>query len=663
MNPWGTVFTWLWFTDDDLFRHTPADFDKKARALYEDGVQIAILFSPTHFRWSFRPYWDRIDRTMREIVTACHRYGIRVVEHHSARLTFGPENEDDWEYTERFIGKKGSSISSWDGWREYLVKEDILENGTSLHSFRQIDGRTGKWSRSNYHGWSMCFNNPDFQKEYFSYLETVYLTGVDGIMTDDVQFDINSCACEHCRKLFYEETGFTLPSPDRWNEFMDNYDDPAFIAFKRFRINSTERFQRAVNRHFESLGLSLLRPNYISDIIYSNWSSYPFETCADLWDYIFQENLVSSIIGQSHLTYLPEALHRFSMGRARGVPSMSHFYPDTQSEMYLAWALSKGYGQIYLGSSIGASQSEWEKPYRLFEKKHAFAYTNPEKRCDIAFYFSTDTRDYTQNGASFMRRMVSRMQGAYLMNIQTDLVFPDASLELLKKMPCLYLADTVMLSDEEIAKLQKYLSEGGKIIIEGECGTLKSGGSRRAENAAELLKKCGDVIHVPKGDTFTQEGAYIHPYENIVPSVPAPENRTACLMKSAEKCILPHLKTRRIKADAASGISASFFSVKGAYVVHLINTGGLISEKGTTLTRNTVYRNFDENAPGIREEIRLTIAKPDNRPVLSAAGASPEFENERSLSFTDENELVRVTVPANTFSGYLLIIIKTTEEN
>ena len=67
----------------------------------------------------------------------------------------------------------------------------------------------------------MCFNNPDYRKVYFDYLESLYKVGIDGIMTDDVQYfgDGNACTCEHCRRLFYEKTGYSLPSPDEWDSF------------------------------------------------------------------------------------------------------------------------------------------------------------------------------------------------------------------------------------------------------------------------------------------------------------------------------------------------------------------------------------------------------------------------------------------------------------
>ncbi len=149
------------------------------------------------------PYWDKINKCLENIVKACHKYGIKVVEHHSSHLTFDPLDSQDWDYMERVLNKRHSSIDSWEGLRDYLTKDPII-NGKPLSSFRQVDGRTGKWARLLYHGYAMCFNNPNYRLAYFSYLESVYKTGVDGIMTDDVQWfgDGHACACQYCRELF-----------------------------------------------------------------------------------------------------------------------------------------------------------------------------------------------------------------------------------------------------------------------------------------------------------------------------------------------------------------------------------------------------------------------------------------------------------------------------
>ena len=658
MNPWMTTFEWYWFNDEKIFRYTQEDFDKEALRLHNDRISIIITFWPTHFRWNFMPYWDILNQALRRLVIACHKFDIKVVEHHSARLTFGPENDEDWEYMERFIGKKGTTIDSWEGLREFTVSDPIIIDDKTASSMRQIDGRTGGWARSNYHGWSMCFNNPDFVRAYFASLEAIYETGVDGIMTDDVQNTDHSCTCPHCRRLFNEETGYDLPAPENWEDFFDNYNDPAFVAWKRFRVASNDRFQNKVNQHFESLGLKLLRPNYISDIIYSNKTSYPFENCAHLWDYVFQENVNKSIIGTDNMRFMIESQHRFSMARSAGVPSMSMFYPETTGELYLSWALTRAYGQLYTGCTSGASQPDWERPFRAFERRYESAYTAPEKRADVAFYYSTNTRDFVYRGLYYIRRMTSRMQGCYLSGVQIDLVFPTTSQEILNTMPCIALCDAVMLSEEEISMLKDYLRAGGRIIIEGVCGTLNADGTERDYDVIEALSTAGDVRIAPTSEIRTQDGVGIGRYEGIVPFKPAPENQTTELRALAAQTIMPHLRTRRVLAETAADIAYTFLCNEDGCMLHLYNNEDLIPAEGTHVTRCWHYPNYEKGAPRLADEIAVTIERCDGRAIGSVTLASPEWEEERAVAFTDDGKHISFTIPAGTFAGYLLVMCR-----
>ena len=176
------------------------------------------------------PWWSEIHEVLRRAVEACHSYGIAVTEHHSSHLTFNPLNSDDEAYMGRILNKRRSGTDSWPGFREYCDQDPMI-GVHRVSTFRQIDGRSGGWARTGYHGCAMCFNNPNYLEAYLDYLDTVYATGVDGIMTDDVQyFAIDSwerpghaCSCEHCRRSFAEESGYKLPSPgNEWSAWHGN---------------------------------------------------------------------------------------------------------------------------------------------------------------------------------------------------------------------------------------------------------------------------------------------------------------------------------------------------------------------------------------------------------------------------------------------------------
>jgi len=238
-------------------------------------------------------------------------------------------------------------------------------------------------------------------------------TGIDGYMADDQQYYEEGCACEHCRLLFKEETGYDLPYPEDWDAFYNHYDNPAFVAWKQFKCRSIERFERDIYNHFLERGIRMLRPNYISGIVTTNWSSHNFESASDLWDFVFQENCFSSIIRYSFYQYMIEALQRYAMCEWKGTPSMSLFYPDRYDSFYFSWALSVTWGQLLLATAEGSHNTDFEKEFRSFEKEHSVLYTDPKKLSDLTFYHSTKTRDLTES-AHNMAILQSVIQHAYL---------------------------------------------------------------------------------------------------------------------------------------------------------------------------------------------------------------------------------------------------------
>lgn len=496
MNKWEAKFGFFWYNDDELFKFSQEDFDEKAKKIADSGINIVMTFSCTHFRWTFHRYWDRILRCLEMTVKACHKHGIKVVEHHSSHLTFNPQNQEHWDYTERILHARGSSLASWEGLAE-TINDEIVENGKPASSFRQVDGRTGEYAWSNYNGYCMCFNNPDYREAYFKYLERVYQTGVDGIMTDDVQYFAqgHACACKHCQRLFKEDTGYELPGPGKeWEAFYGDYNNPVYIAWERFRRKSTERFQRGVNKHFKSLGLDLLRPNYVSAALNHNPTGYCFDMAADLWDWIFQENCFSTIIRVSWPSWYVESLHRYALAQRNHVPSMSLFYPDREDSYYFVWALAGSWGQMLTVTPEGYDLSSIEKKYRTFEKKYNHVYTDQQKIAPVAIMFSLDNAYYVK-AQKHTGEIYTWAQGMYLSNIPVDMVFDQDPVEKLNEYSMIILPSLVMLDENQITRLRTYVEQGGRLFITGLPGIKSSDGrSRSIDVAAGLF----GIKHIPE---------------------------------------------------------------------------------------------------------------------------------------------------------------------
>ncbi len=711
MNKWDAKFGFFWYNDDELFRFKQDDFDEKAKKIADSGINIVMTFSCTHFRWSFHRYWDRILNCIEMTVKACHKYGIKVVEHHSSHLTFNPLNKDQWDYVERVMRVRGSSISSWEGLAEN-INDEIYENGVQVSSFRQIDGRTGEHARSNYNGYCMCFNNPDYKKAYFGYLDRVYKTGVDGIMTDDVQFFAmgNACACNHCKSLFKEETGYDLPKPGtEWEKFWGDYDNPVYIAWERFRRKSTERFQRSVNAHFKSLGLNLLRPNYVSSAINNNPTGYCFDMGADLWDWIFQENCFSTIIRVSWPTWYVESLHRYALAQRNNVPSMSLFYPDREDTYYFVWALAASWGQMLTVTPEGHDLSSIEKKYRSFEKKYNNIYTDPQKIASVAILFSLDTAYYVKSHRH-THDVFCWGQGLYFSNIPVDMVFADDTYEKLYQYDYIILPNVNMLKDEHIEKFLKYVKAGGKLIITGIPGAknfegvdrsiekiVRSFGLPEFTQLTEINCKCknnnsdriqymlsilcnnnnvftygknkdtgikqnvgnGFIYWIPNGpdlklqnslnsDRFQQKEIRPKSPEYVVNQI---KDTMGDLLKYIFKDI--PIDSENFPAD---WLLTSYKSSTGEKLTfHIVNTYGAIPKVSTDIGHSDPVPSFVKEYRSDYEG-NAKIKLRNNFKLKSAILITPEQDIEINIAISESNGWYEITIPKGLFNSYAAIV-------
>jgi len=492
VDPWETQFAFFWYNDQEIFHDSEKDLETKAAKLAESGINHVITFSCTHFRWSFFDYWNLLNETLEKVVNACHQHGILVTEHHSSELSHFLGDEVDLAYLKDVLRKRQSRIESWPELITSARGDPVLIDDIRRSEMIQIDGAAGGFRPNGYHAYSMCFNNPHFRRAYFKYLEGVYQTGVDGIMTDDVQwigadpFD-NACTCQYCRNLFSRSTGLELPENGKpWIRFLADRQSPLFLAWLDFRFRSIEDFHLAVKDHYEGLGLRLLRPNYCSSVLNRNPSSYSLDTLPEL-DWVFQESCYSTIIRYSWPVWAVEQGHRYALGRMRDIPPMVMFYPDRPDTTVFCWASAMSWGSKYLGTDEGRIGNETEARLRRFEQKHIRLLRNPRKIANLAFFDSKRNRElYHDYEESTGRWTMSWVQACLLNNIPFDFLLAD-EIESLGHLDLIILPDVAVLSDDEILSFREFASDGGTVIWGGKSGSLGHGGEPRAQQALSLL--------------------------------------------------------------------------------------------------------------------------------------------------------------------------------
>ena len=713
-----------WYNETEILNWTDADFEARAAEFAADGVNIVMTFSCTHFRWSFQPWWPQINEAIGKIVRACHKYGIRVVEHHSTHLTHNPRSAAEWESVADKFRVRKSRMEMFPGLREHIAWGDPeIRPGVHLSDCRQIDGRTGDFARTNYTGYGHCFNHPDFRAAYFDYLESVYRTGVDGIMTDDVQFFGfgNACACPACRRKFHEKTGYELPPPEKWGEFFHNYDDPVYIAFLRFRMESTAEFQREVNRHFRSLGLELLRPNYVDNTLTPNTTGYPFEAAGELWSCVFQENTFSRIIRTSWPDWAGNAAQRRAMSRLYHVPSMSMFYPAREDDLYFCWALARSWGQLLMATPEGGRAGQTNPRFIPFEAEHPATGFEAEAGADIAFLEVRSSLDYCEKAIerSYFPFSVWS-QAALFRNFGISILLEKQSAETWNEHSLIVLAGAVMLSDEQLEALRRYVDGGGRLLLTGDFGSRRADGTKREHPerifgldaelsdfgpvAAGAFRWNGQTVKLPAlaesrqlrqvaaGEVVAQSEA------GEILGIASPDHRVVWLAGGVNTCgwesaqfaqavsrwekdagrkipaspyVADYLRTvpggilallmekpPRLQIDSTDHTVSAFVEADGTLAIHLVNVGGTIPRPPERVGHPDIFANFVPQAPGNTRPLNLIVRLPSDAPRSPAQAYSPEFSGGKALETVFQNGEARILIPAGTFAGYLRIELR-----
>lgn len=670
-DPWADAYAFFWYNGKEIFEYTQEDFDQRAKDFSEKGVTMVETFSMSHFRFGYYPYWKQITEALRMLVIACHKYGIRVIEHHSSHLTPNLQKEVGWKTLKRnfAIFGNGSGMDQWFDIFPFLTLNPQIE-GYNLLDFVQIDGRTGKPADTPYAAYGMCFNNETYRKIYFRYLQDVIDTGIDGIMNDDVQYfgNDNACACPTCRRLFQEQTGYTLPDPEHWDAFFENYEDPAYLAWKKFKFDSTTRFYRDLTAYYDTLGRKLERPNYSSCVLSNSQSYYSFDRCCDLWTLIMQENCNSTIIKQSYLDYYTESVHRVAAGSRYNVPSFSCFYPDREDSMYFCWALARSWGQMYNGTTEGCDVAALEKPYRNFEKRHLRLYTAPKKLSDVSFYFSKKTRDYTEDALNrYMRKFMGGIQAAYVSGLGVDMVFETDDAEELLRHGTVVLSYVAMAEDSELARFREFAQRGGRLIILGNFAEYKEDGSKRTKE--ELKAALGvplvenQAVKLGAGEIWRMDFEPVESeYQPSLWATRVPDTpRNAVPSKWEQQKAGTGAVLRKIIGEPKvkvicenPRVVATGYGVDGGFALHVINLADTVAEKADTVKHGDLIPNFMKGAPKLPAMI-LTLNIPEVLALKTATLHTPEQQDAIALEMELQGNTARIAIPEGLFAGYGLI--------
>ncbi|WP_246196584.1 alpha-amylase family protein [Aquisphaera giovannonii] len=302
------------------------------------------------------------------------------------------------------------------------------------------------------------------------------------------------CWCEACRRLFEAEYHAKMPSGATWDEGWDH-----MLAF---RYATSRRFERALHDHIKSV-----KPSVTVDFNYHGNPPFSVEVGqrpvahGENGDFLTGETGVwgFSALGVGLNAEFYRAAtpgKRFQVAMQRGV----RMYHDqtTRPLNDIRWELSTllAHGAfVTMVDKTGYDGSLDPVAYRRIGEAFRDARSGRGDLAgvpvqDVAIYFSSRTRDWFAREEP--ARMFRSFQGAHramvLEHVPWGVALDENAAEAtLGAFPVVLLPNAAILSDEEVARLTRYVGAGGSLIVTGWSGTHGWRGEPRKGSSLEAL--------------------------------------------------------------------------------------------------------------------------------------------------------------------------------
>ena len=418
----------------------------------------AIIVSGLHMRYTYVPLREtRILPYMKHICQAAHEAGMKVIDHYDVPIFFS------------------------DGY-PFLLADDHLD-------WPQRDIRYGTPTRI------YCINNPHFRRHFFTWTRRVQReAGIDAYQIDEVYFHSkHHCGCEHCRRLFTEQTGFKLPrQPD--SPVLNNDADPLWQLWRLWQTISVQRFKRDFLTEIRKENPAVFLSSYTT-------TYYAANAGGGLWPNAF----VSYAIGKEGVTRLPFLNYRYGIADRRlyngladafgGAPWML-WYPLTGSAGRFCWAMSQACNdaQWHVEKVAGSIRDLVKWPHKT--RKLDF-----ETFADVAMVFSEKSKSASM-WTGYYHGMETLGWGEAMVeaNIQYRNLHEIAvTPELLARYKLVILPRMTLIDEPNRRAIEAYVRGGGTLVVTAETGLLDESKRPREDFLlGEMMNlRFVDFLHAP----------------------------------------------------------------------------------------------------------------------------------------------------------------------
>lgn len=353
-----------------------------------------------------------------------------------------------------------------------------------------------------------CFNSPFGDRLKDMVVEFVTDLGFDGVWfdcTDLAWKGLWTCACDHCRARFHQDTGRTIPAAV-------DFDNADFRAFYRWRQTYFMSYIGELADHVRAHNpKALIILNTFNRLNHGGETGIPLlEIPADIllatevdWrpnQALLQMKYCRAMMGER---YAPESWLGFSDATHVAFPSRPEPDPAGLILFGLACMTGGGYPSYGGGESLGNAKTSTLRAVSDALRLVA-PYVGGQPVRFAGLVLSSATNDFAHRvGSTIYARPVGDFwRGSfpawravhglhYLLNslhlpsgIILDNQFTD---EHLAQYPLIFLSDIQCLADDAAAALRRYVERGGILIATGDSGLKDGEGLPRTQGALDDL--------------------------------------------------------------------------------------------------------------------------------------------------------------------------------
>ncbi len=422
----------------------------------------------------------------------------------------------------------------------------------------------------------VCFNNPEYRTYFLTQVEEVAAYGVKAILIDELDFNGRlggglMCFCDSCRKLFRAQHGGDMPTVEDWN-------DPQWIKFIRFRFNSLTSFIKEVRTCIKRVDPKVLLSIISYSMLKTPWTRLqPIESFSEYLDFFCQDTGGFDALLHAKF-FVAYSNHKAEIMGAASTLS-SYFTGEAETELAtecmsicdimnalshnMSWNMDISYKPLPADQVISQEILDYyHVGIKEINKRMEWIQGHQESVSQIGLFYSENSNVfYGQNNPKLY---YNEFIGYFDILTNSGHIFDvvgarHLTMPSLKKYKVIILPAASCLSVREVEVFRDYVAQGGCIIASYNTSLYDSDGKKRSDFALHDVFGCSYDFAIPEkdyvygqqaSDAFrrkTIEYAFMK-HESFAPSVSAYALTTPTIVPKNHKGTVTGLLFRSKKA-------------------------------------------------------------------------------------------------------------------